>query len=474
MKLKPLRFIGHKIGPFDHIELNWEKDSRHTLIVAENGMGKTTLVAAMAACLSFGDDSLFPDSHFQRFTHDEESFAFFEVVFGDEVGWLLRWGTQTYRGLFGVESLQLLADFYYVFRLSDLSTFKLSTVGPEITKPHGLPDLDEHGPVIFLESLTGTGIQGACTLNLIPLITKWRRGKEINGMGAAYGVGRDIQQPVIQEHQEFSKDPLEHLLNPFSPISSSEIFQWVANQYVYHALALAENKLEEAQAYLTAIQRVEQLLNEGLEYPISFHVKRNPFRLDVRQNGTTLSVDQLSDGTRSFLSWPLDYLMRASRINWENPADSAVAPGLVLVDEIDAHLHPEWQRRAMSVVSQLLPETYVIATTHSPFVLGSTDDAQVFQIYKDVDGKLKVKADFDELYGYPADLVLQKAFVPSLYPPEMERRLKRLSELTRKVAAGDISPQEKEEHDALLEELAAVNPWLNNLLALSPMGGPAA
>src|SRR5262245_3743100 len=58
MKLKPLRFIGHKIGPFDHIELNWDKNSHYTLIVAENGMGKTTLVATIAACLSLGNESL--------------------------------------------------------------------------------------------------------------------------------------------------------------------------------------------------------------------------------------------------------------------------------------------------------------------------------------------------------------------------------------------------------------------------------
>ena len=151
--------------------------------------------------------------------------------------------------------------------------------------------------------------------------------------------------------------------------------------------------------------------------------------LIVGENGTPLSVDQLSDGTRSLLSWPLDYLMRASRVNWADPTDSATAPGLILVDEIDSHLHPEWQRRVMDVVSHLLPETYVIATTHSPFVLGATDEAQLFQIYRDEAGKLDVRSSFDELYGYPADVVLEKTFVPSLYAPEVEEKLQRLNEL---------------------------------------------
>jgi len=218
-------------------------------------------------------------------------------------------------------------------------------------------------------------------------------------------------------------------------------------------------------------QRVEHLLSEGLDYPITFELRRNPFRLEVKQDGTILSVDQLSDGTRSFLSWPLDYLMRASRVNWITSAVSTVAPGLILVDEIDTHLHPEWQRRIMSFVRQLLPDTHIIATTHSPFVLGSTDEAQIFRIKPGKDGQLGAEPSIETLFGYPADLVLEKLFVPSLYAPELERKLARLSELARQIAAGNASDQEKQEHDHLLQELAQYSPWLSNLLALAPTKG---
>ncbi len=434
MRLKPVRFIGHNIGPFDHVELNWERDSRYTLIVAENGLGKTTLVAAMAACLSFGENDLLPSVHFRRFTHDENAFAYLELEAGKRIGWIIRW---------------------------------VSPYQPSKLPDHpSLPDLSttEH----HVESGSSQRDPRACSMNLSFVINGWRTAQKVQALPAAYGVSRDLQKPEIREHQELGKKPLKDMLNPFAPIQSSEIFQWIVNQHVYHALALAENKRHEAQAYLAAIQRVEQLLDEELEYPLVFQVERNPFRLEVKQNGVTLSVDQLSDGARSFLSWPLDYLMRASRVNWAYLRDSAVAPGLILVDEIDAHLHPEWQRRVMPAVSKLLPETYIIATTHSPFVVGAAKDAQVFRIHQD----LSVQTDLDELYGYPADLVLEKAFVPSLYAPELERKLNRLSELAGKVAAGNVTPQEKEEHDALLRELAGVNPWLNTLLAMSQMKGP--
>ena len=440
MRLKPVRFIGHNIGPFDHVELNWDKDSRYTLIVAENGLGKTTLVAAMAACLSFGENNLFPSVHFRRFAHDEEAFAYLELELDGTTDWIARWVSQT-----------------PPHKFLDIAP------SPDLSSAHrfGVGALDRD--------------HGACSANLGSVVSSWShrwdkqlKARKVKALAAAYGVSRDLQQPEIREHQELDKNSLGDILNPFAPVPSSVIFQWVANQHINRALALAEGEEDEAQAYLAAIERVEQLLGEGLEHPITFQVERNPFQFRVKQNGVLLSVDQLSDGTRSFLSWPLDYLMRASRVNWANPADSAIAPGLILVDEIDAHLHPEWQRRVMPAISRLLPETYIIATTHSPFVVGAAEDAQVFRIRQD----LSVQTDLDELYGYPADLVLEKAFVPSLYAPELERKLNRLSTLAGKIAAGDVTPQEKGEHDALLRELAEVNPWLNNLLAMSQMKGP--
>jgi len=473
MRIKPVRFIGHKIGPFDHIELNWEQGSRYTLIVAENGLGKTTLVAAMAACLCFGDDDSFPAAHFQRFVHSEESFAYLEVNL-DKTYWILRWAAQPLTGSI----------------LSQLDPYSINSDGPE-DKPkyptwnsqsgyrgpprrRRLPPIElPHLPTLEDAALVASGpdFKIACSNRLLQTVINWYTARNIKALAAAYGVSRDLQKPEIQEQRDLSTQELKDILNPFGLIRSSEIFQWVANQYIYHALALAEDKPQEAQAYLAAIQRIEQLLSEELEYPITFQVKRNPFRLEARQDGIPLSVDQLSDGTRSLLSWPLDYLMRASRVNWADPADSALAPGLILVDEVDAHLHPEWQRRVMPAVSRLLPETFIIATTHSPFVLAATEDAQIFRIIRDKQGRLLAQASFGEMYGYPADLVLEKAFVPSLYAPHFEQKLIRLSELAGRVAAGDITAQEKQEHDALLQELAEVNPWLNSLLALSQTQG---
>ncbi len=70
-------------------------------------------------------------------------------------------------------------------------------------------------------------------------------------------------------------------------------------------------------------------------------------------------------------------------------------------------------------------------------------------------------------YHFGRPFLDEKTFVDSLYPPETAKKLERLSELAGKMVAGEITAVERREHDALMKELSAVNPWLNNLIALS-------
>jgi hypothetical protein len=438
MRLQPLKFIGHKIGPFDHVELNWQPGSRSTLIVAENGMGKTTLITAIAACLSFGISDLFPMERWQRIAHGDgvNSYAALKMSFNDNVAWI-------------------------IFNSRGLDRNKSQGFEPP-------PDISAAGKLANI----GRGlVQFSLDLKQIP--ESWRGRRDLVAMGAAYGTHRDIRHTNVTGAKQITKNPLGQILDPLAPIDSGDIYQWIINQHTLHALALADGEEEEARTYLSATQRLQDLLSTTIDYPLSFRVKRNPLQLEIMQDDTALTMDQLSDGTRAFLSWVLDYLTRAARVNWIDPRDSVIAPGVILVDELDAHLHPEWQRRIMPSLRQLLPETHIIATTHSPFIVGSADDVQIFRVYRDENGSLAVDASPDDLYGYPADLVLEKVFVSGqfgLYTPDVERKLRLLSDLARKVASGEASDQEKQEHDNLFEELARFSPWLASLLSLSNMG----
>jgi len=440
MRLQPVRFIGHKIGPFDHVELNWHEDSQSTIIVGENGTGKTTLVAVMAACLGLGNYNAYPFNIFERFAHSQESFAYFELLVNGQKAFSLVWPHKA-----KWEDTQKARDAVN----SDIQ-FTL---------------IDE--PSSPWENADKLHDYGLLSDDMVKLYTSWKSEENIETMAAAYGSYRDMVHDEVTEQKEITGSPFKDILNPFTGTQKSNVPQWIANQHVYHAVANTKGATADAESYLSVIRRIEEFFTEGLNLPIKTDIALGPFRLKVAQNGSQISIDQLSDGTRSFLSWTLDYLSRAERINWKDRADKGRAPGLILVDEIDSHLHPEWQKRVMSASADLLPHTHIIATTHSPFVVGSADDTQLFHIVKNDEGKLEVESSYDELYGQPADIILKELFTDSLYTPEIERDLERLSELMGKLTFGEISSEERQEHDKLFNELSAVSPWLSNLLAMT-------
>jgi len=90
----------------------------------------------------------------------------------------------------------------------------------------------------------------------------------------------------------------------------------------------------------------------------------------------TLSVQQLSDGYRNLLALVLDFARRLAQAhpNWENPLE---APGVLLIDEIELHLHPGWQQRVIPDLRTVFPNTQLIVATHSPQVLTTVRREQV-------------------------------------------------------------------------------------------------
>ena len=90
----------------------------------------------------------------------------------------------------------------------------------------------------------------------------------------------------------------------------------------------------------------------------------------VDHGDTTLPVRSLSDGERGVLAMVLDLTRRLAQANPETEDPAAEAEAVVLIDEIELHLHPEWQRRIVENLTKTFPKCQFIATTHSPQVIG--------------------------------------------------------------------------------------------------------
>jgi len=109
--------------------------------------------------------------------------------------------------------------------------------------------------------------------------------------------------------------------------------------------------------------------------------KKTTLLLD--KDGVTLNINQLSDGERGILALILDLVQRLLQANpdLEDPLQGGKA--LVLIDELDLHLHPRWQRMVVQKLRDIFPSCQFIATTHSPQIIGEVAPKNVIILGKD-------------------------------------------------------------------------------------------
>lgn len=122
--------------------------------------------------------------------------------------------------------------------------------------------------------------------------------------------------------------------------------------------------------------KVPSSVHKSLSY-CSLEVRLTPRIMLEREIGT-LSLNQLSDGEQRLFSLFVDI---ARQLSINNPDDTiGKGEAIILIDEIDVHLHPKWQRKIVPALEDLFPNCQFIATTHSPFVIQATRREQITSI----------------------------------------------------------------------------------------------
>jgi predicted ATP-binding protein involved in virulence len=110
----------------------------------------------------------------------------------------------------------------------------------------------------------------------------------------------------------------------------------------------------------------------------------------VQQGGQTVPLSSLSSGNAYLIQRMIGMLGKMYAVNVlrdEEPERLCLTPGLLLLDEAENHLHPRWQKRFLGDVLSIFPNLQIIATTHSPFVVGSVPGAKVFVCRYDADAR---------------------------------------------------------------------------------------
>ena len=133
-------------------------------------------------------------------------------------------------------------------------------------------------------------------------------------------------------------------------------------------------------------------------------VRRNPLRMEVKKNGQTLIVNQLSDGEKCLMAMVGDLARRMAIAN-PNRDNPLHGKGVVLIDEIDLHLHPKWQRLIVPRLREVFPNCQFVISTHSPHVLTHVKPENIFLLSLDKEGISAQKP--AESYGKNVDRILE-------------------------------------------------------------------
>jgi energy-coupling factor transporter ATP-binding protein EcfA2 len=165
---------------------------------------------------------------------------------------------------------------------------------------------------------------------------------------------------------------------------------------------------------------------------------------------------QLSLGYKAMLSWVLDLSSRMFE-RYPESEDPLSEPAVVLVDEIDLHLHPRWQRDILRFLGERFRRTQFIVTAHSPLIVQAAVDANLVVLHRAPEEGAHVLIDNDPeiVRGWRVDQLLTSDLfgLPSARPPEFTRLLERRGQLLDKPAR---TPEEEQELSALERELRSI------------------
>ncbi|GAA0736198.1 AAA family ATPase [Sphingomonas trueperi] len=176
--------------------------------------------------------------------------------------------------------------------------------------------------------------------------------------------------------------------------NSSEIKGWLANRYLFFAAGADGWTEYDRMNYSLAVD-----LFSVLDSTVKLHsVNHKSFDILVNTPGGVIPFEWLSSGFRSTYALLLGIIkeieFRKLNVYARNFS------GLILIDEIDLHLHPDWQRNIASVLKATFPLAQIIATTHSPHVIQSVEVSEVIALGRDESGNIGVRQLPDSPFGF--------------------------------------------------------------------------
>ena len=250
-----------------------------------------------------------------------------------------------------------------------------------------------HGEWLIAKSRVGTsGISMSNFTALQEIVRHFRHQLEIENslpVFAFYPVNRAVRDDDfpkrIRVKHEF--DPIS-VYDDFLTSSSSFrlFFEWFREREDIENENLRTNgilnNVDTPEFLDPQLQAVRSALEKFLPEYHDFRIKRQPLRMAVTKGDQEIRIDSLSMGETCFIALIGDIARRLAIANprKQNPLEGE---GVILIDEIDLHLHPAWQRRAITTLTEVFPNVQFVVTTHSPQILSEVPANSIRLLYQE-------------------------------------------------------------------------------------------
>lgn len=186
----------------------------------------------------------------------------------------------------------------------------------------------------------------------------------------AYGVNRVVNETPMRVRAAHKLNPLDALsVDMSNSVNFHDFFIWFREMEDIENESLRNTGVLEKDKRLEAVRYSIATIFNGYS---DFKVQRNPKSFVINKGKEKFDFNQLSDGEKSYMALIFDIVrkMAMTHPSLENPLDG---DGMVLIDEVDLHLHPSWQREVIDKLKQLLPNCQFFVSTHSPHVVSSVN-----------------------------------------------------------------------------------------------------
>ncbi|AXE18735.1 hypothetical protein DR864_13735 [Runella rosea] len=220
-----------------------------------------------------------------------------------------------------------------------------------------------------------------------------------------YGYGTSRRMSTTSISEDSSVDSIEGLFQDNHELINAE--EWLL-QLDYGA----KNGIKNAEIVLNKLKTV---LTSGLlpdVKAIELKSELNPETNSIKNYALfetdygNVRLKDLGYGYQATMAWVVDLAKKLFEryASLDNPLTGAA---IVLVDEIDLHLHPDWQRQVISHLSNIFPNVQFIVTAHSPLIVQSADNVNLIILEKGKDNQTHIRQEFGTFKGWTVEEILQ-------------------------------------------------------------------